>query len=162
MRMRIARPHHLAAILKDLYGIDPVQRSEFEVLPGPCVDHASNLGDAHASYGEAVIGEEADDPADASLRVRDKQFFLVVFKSLNIRLQCGEIIVENECALVLGIADSPGARITRTQIAIRIVGDRRWRCLFLNLTLPGTLRPVRRNQHPFACQGVPSSVRLFR
>src|SRR5450759_778742 len=55
-----------------------------------------------------------------------------------------------------------GARVARTQIAAGVVIGLRGDGLCFHLPLPGTLRAVRRNQHPFARQRIEPAVRIFR
>ena len=161
MWMWIARAHHLAAILENLNGGDPVPGAKFEILVSPRVDHAPNLRDTHACDRQAVIRQEAYDTADAALRLRDQKALLVRLKLLDIRLERSEIIVEDERALVYRVADSAGAGISRTKITIRIVVNGGGRRRFLHLTLPRTLRSMRRHEHPFPSEGVQTAMRLF-
>ena len=63
--------------------------------------------------------------------------------------------------IVLRIAHSSGAGISRTQVAGGIVGRTADRSELLDRALPRTLGAMRRNQHPLVGQRVKSPVRLF-
>jgi hypothetical protein len=71
--MRVAGPHHFASIFEDLNGVDPTKRTQFQVLIGPGIDDAPDVGAAHAGNGKTMIRMETDDAADASLGLRDQE-----------------------------------------------------------------------------------------
>ncbi len=76
-----------------------------------------------------------------------------------VSLQRLKIIVEHERVRVVGIASAADAQVPRTEIAIRVMGERRRRRFRLTLALPGALRAVGRHQDPFAGQRIESAVR---
>src|ERR1700722_12416669 len=68
--------------------------------------------------------------------------------------QGSKIIVENKSAGIARISFALGARVAGTKVAGRIVGQCRFRRNAFDLTLPRSLRALRRNQHPFSGEGV--------
>jgi hypothetical protein len=161
MRVWITGAHHLAAILEDLHESDVRLRAEFDELIRPGVDHRDNLLDAHARKRQVVARIEAHHPARARFRLRPKKVSVFKASARRIPAQRCEVILENKRRFVGRIANATGARVPRTQIAGRVVGwPRVWRQL-LNLSLPGTLGTMRRNQNPFAGQCIPPSVRML-
>lgn len=76
-------------------------------------------------------------------------------------LQCGEVILKNKCRIVARIVNPAstlisGAKVT-SRIVLRTILGRNVFCR----PLPGPLRPVRRNQHPFVSERIEAAMRLL-
>uniref|UniRef100_A0A1I8IA06 Inhibitor_I29 domain-containing protein n=1 Tax=Macrostomum lignano TaxID=282301 RepID=A0A1I8IA06_9PLAT len=79
-----------------------------------------------------------------------------------VRHERGEIVIEQVGAGVVGINGATGTSGTRAQRISMQTGRRLGRAGFASfgLALPGPLGPVRRHQHPVACQRVEPPVRM--
>jgi len=55
--------------------------------------------------------------------------------------------------------DTPGARVSRTEITLGVVGKARIRGLFGGLALPGAVGALRRDQDPLAEEGIVAAMR---
>src|SRR5256885_607713 len=73
MRMRIAGSHHGAAILEDLYVLDPLHRAEFGVLVGPDINYPAYIANLHCCESQIVAGREAHHAANPRFGSRDNQ-----------------------------------------------------------------------------------------
>ena len=79
------------------------------------------------------------------------------------RPQRGEVVREDERALVRRVALAVGAGIARAEVAIGVVGGRRVRAggrFPFALAEPGTARPTGRDEHPVAAERIPAAVRI--
>ena len=162
VRVRIARPHHRPAILKNLHVPEIRLRAQRSVLLGPRIHDFPNIGDVHPRQRQTVVGMETHHSAPPPLPLRTQQLrrgprpapswrrWMELRRPLTPRLrcigqQCRIIVIENVNAFILGRDFPPGARIPRTQIALGIVvhiGEPR---SLVDLALPRPIRPVRRH-----------------
>src|SRR5258708_5179583 len=163
MRMRIARAHHLAAVLENLHVADSGDQGKLRELRSPRADDLFDFGQAHAGQRQIVPRREAHDAADARLALGYQQALV-----LNIQVpwgriffQRGEVILEDKCGKVLRIARPTRALIARTKIAGGIVLRPLSRWHRFNRALPGTLGAMRGDQYPFASESIEPPVRLF-
>ena len=60
--------------------------------------------------------------------------------------------------LVLGIALAACAFVSRAQVALRVVGGPVFGRCFLDLSQPGALRSMRRNENPFIRQWIVAAM----
>jgi hypothetical protein len=81
--------------------------------------------------------------------------------TLGVRQIGGEVVYEDMGRSVLRIAFLIGAQVAGTQVTLRVIaGPVRRRARF-DAALPRSLGAVRRNEDPFAGQGVEPAVRLI-
>lgn len=158
VRMRIAGAHHGAAVLENLYVVDEVAASEIGELLPPHFDDCDDFFLVHARQGQIVAGRKASDAAEAWFRLRNNQLVLLDLCSYRAGTKRRVIVVEDEDGGISGIALAASTGIARTKITVWIVsrlGALRYR---IDLTLPGTLRAMRRNQHPLAGEDIQASM----
>ncbi len=162
MGMRVAAPHHGALVLEHLDVADAVTRPQAHDLVGPCVDDEADRARLQAGQGEVVARREADDAADARLRMlppqRVRGRFRRRLRGRAVGAQGGEVVVEGESAGVGRVAHAAGAPVARAQRALRVVARQRLLRRRLRLPLPGTVQPSGRAQHPLVEQRVVASV----
>src|SRR5688572_15424446 len=93
---------------------------------------------------------EAQDTREAALGMRDEQAaFGLGGAGVEARGdERGEIVFEDERPFIRRIARATRARVAGTEIATRIVGRPLLARARLALTLPRTLRPLRRDEDP--------------
>src|SRR6202163_470049 len=105
MRMRIARPHHRAAIFEDLHVIDLWHLRQLLELGSTGMDHDFNIFRRHRGEGKVVARGEADYPAKARFTLCEKQstVFEVEAVVANRRFERRKIIVENKRAGVVSL-----------------------------------------------------------
>src|SRR5450631_2661430 len=122
--MRIAGTHHGAAVFEDLDVVDVFQAGQFSKLFDPGADYQFDLVQRHGSEREIVTRREANHAANPGLRFGDKQAHTVDVETSveDLRLQGGEVVLENERRWVRRISNPAGADVARAQVAIRIVG----------------------------------------
>ena len=142
MRMRIARPHHRAAIFEDLHVIDLRHLRQFLELGSPGMDHVFNLFRRHRGEGKVVARGEADYPANARLALRDQQspVFEVEAVVANRRFECRKVIFENKRAGVSRVEDPARPRISRAKVASGVIFGLVFSRNFFDLPLPRTAR----------------------
>ena len=158
VRMRVRAAHDLAAVLEDLDGGDVSARAEIDRLFDPDVDDALDVGDVHLRQRQVVARREAEHAAEAGFAFRHEQPVLAPLRR-RVRVERGEVVVEHERVPIVRIARAVGAEVAGTEIAIRIMGDRRRGGDRLALALPRALHPVRRDERPFAGQRIEAAVR---
>jgi hypothetical protein len=78
-----------------------------------------------------------------------------------VRFHDGKVVVEHECVLVGRIADTTGASIAGTQVAVGLVGSFVSGGSRFRSSLPGTRGPVRGYQHPLIGERVEAALRIF-
>src|ERR1700677_2913983 len=156
--MRITRPHHLATIFKNLHIGKRGMSTQFLMLFDPYVDHAANLGQRHACESEIMLRRKTNYTANSRLAMLDKQALFAATFFNQIGNERGIVIVENQCSVVVGIASSGGPSVSGTHIARRIVRRLAYNTCRLNLPLPGSLRPLRRNQLPLPGKRIEAPV----
>src|ERR1700722_16264823 len=95
--MGITRPHHGAAVLKDLHIADIVPRAKFDVLLAPDIHDRADLFHGHLCQSEIMSRREADDPADTILALGNQKPlpFLIVREPWSVELQSRIIILKN-------------------------------------------------------------------
>src|SRR5882724_6941617 len=101
--------------------------------------------------------------AEAGLALGDQEAPIVDIETLTLRsrLQCGEIIVEEERRWILRIANAAGARISGAEIALGVICRFECRLHGRYLALPGARGAVRGDQHPLVSQSVAPAMRIF-
>ena len=107
-------------------------------------------------------GEKQTTRQSARLRFGEQQAVLLEAVQRRAGLERGEIVIENERAGVGRIAHAAGARVARTQVAGGVVIGLCGAASFFHLPLPGALRAVRRNQHPFAGERIEPAMGILR
>jgi len=110
-------------------------------LPGG--DHLLQRRQRQFGQGLAVIGREADHPADAARALAAHQRIVAVGRRRRIAHQRGEIVGENVGAAIIRITIAGDARVARAQETVGIVRRQRFRGDGLLLALPGALGAVR-------------------
>jgi len=145
MGMRVRRAHHLPAVLEDLHVADPRVGEQLGVLLGPDVDHALDRVRRQVAQAEVVARRVAHDAARPILAV-------------TFRNERGEVVREHERAVVVPVAHAAGALVARAEIAGRVLFRQPLGRHALDLSLPRSLRPLRRHQHPLAAQRVEAPV----
>ena len=93
------------------------------------------------------------------MAARDEQIGVIACGFRGLLRQRRKIIVEDENALVLRVARAPGAHVAGAKIAIRVVSCGLRLLRPLHLPLPGSVRAMRRNQHPLARERIQAAVR---
>src|SRR6266849_4525748 len=164
MWMRVAAPHDLATILKDLDIIDVGQRSKVGVLMRPDVDDCCNLLEAHTWQSQVVAWRKTHDPAGASLVFGNQQFSCALIDSgvRHIGSQRGKIVGEDKSRAIVGITDAASALVARTKIAAHLIARGLQDGASLNVALPWSLCTMRRNQHPFPMERVEAPMRHWK
>ena len=161
VRMRIAGAHHGAAIFEDLYVVDGRVGAEFSILLDPRVHNLAQVGQLHTGDSQVMARRETYYPADARLGFGDEEPLALETVWRRPRFERCKIVIEDECRCVVRISFSAGARVAGAEVALRIVIRLAGGLVFLQLPLPGSLRAVRRNQHPFASQWIEAAVRVL-
>ena len=161
--MRVAGAHRGAAILKDLHVIDLRHRSHFLELRRPGMDHTFDIFRLHRGECEVVARRKADHTAKSGFAFGYNQspVFHVHTVAGCGRLQRGKVIVEDERVGIPRINDSASPGISRTEIAGRVIFRLFVNGNVLELPLPGSACPMRRNQHPLVGKRVQSAMRIF-
>ena len=159
VRMRIAGAHHGAAVLENLYVVDEVAASEIGELLAPHFDDCDDFFLVHARKGQIVAGRKASDAADAWFRLRNNQLaFCWSVCFYRVGTKRGVIVVEDEDGGIRRIAFAAGTSIARTKITVWIVSRLGALGCGFDLTLPGTLRAMRRNQDPLAGENIQAAM----
>src|ERR1700722_7988006 len=156
VRMRIACAHHRTTILEDLHVADVVARTQLNGLFDPRIHHRTNLLHRHLRQREVMTRRKTDHPAGSALALGDKESLagLVTREPWSVQLQCCKVILEDIGAGVFFSPRSGGPHVSRTQIAVRIVGQRSRSSLGLGLPLPRSLRPMGGHQYPLPLQRI--------
>ncbi len=162
MRVRIAGSHHLAAIFENLHVANHRHPAQFGILRCPGIDHQLEIRRRHARYGQIVARRKTGYPADARLTFRNQQPFAVRGLDRCAWQHRGEVVVEYEGAGVVGITRAARSRVTRAEIAARVIRRLGLLLVFLHLPLPGSLRAMRRDQHPRSVQDIKAAMRVLR
>ena len=123
--MRIAGAHHGAAVLEDLDVAEDGIGAEGAVLVGPGVDDAADVGDCHAREGEAVVGVEAEDAAEAALALGDAGVARGVagVSARGVGEERRVVVVEDEDACRMRGVLAAGAGVAGTEVAGGVVVD---------------------------------------
>jgi hypothetical protein len=148
MRMRVARPHRSAAVLEDLDVPDALIATELGVLVGPYLDDALNRSLWEVAEPEIVPRGVADHTTGAVL-------------SRAFREECREVVREHEGAIVLGVLRTACARVAGAEIAVRIMLGQMLGRGRLDLTLPGSLRSLRRYEHMLSGERIAAPVGVY-
>jgi hypothetical protein len=127
-------------------------------LLGPGIDDRPDLGRRHAGQRQVVPRMVAHHPAQARLALHPEQRVIVGLIMGSVGQQRHEIVVEYERAVIGRVGDAAHPLVAGAQVAFRIVMGRHVADIIFDLSLPGTFGPVRRNQHPLACQGVEAAM----
>ncbi len=161
MWVRVGGAHRRALVLEELHVVDLRAAAQIENLLGPQIHHLANGGRLHFRQGEVVAWAEADDTADARLRLGLQQLTLAHITARSIGEQGSKVVFKDKGAGVLWVLVPAGAFVAGAEIAARVVlGAVVGRNLF-HLAEPGALGAVRRNQHPVAIERVAPPVRVF-
>jgi len=158
VRMRVARAHHLAAILKYLYITDKVLSPEIEILIHPLVDNDPDLVGFHPGESQAVVRRKAQYAAYASFAASDEQLAIVDLTLWNLRLQRGKIVIKNEGSFVIGIFVSARALVRRAEITFWVLLWWKLRVRRVFVSLPRALCPMRRDDQPLARKWIETSM----
>ena len=132
--------------------------AQFVELIDPHIDDQAQLGNAHARNRQVMARRKAAYAAQAALAVGDQQITFLDRDFLRIWQQGREIVVENEGRGVVRILFPACTRISGTEIAGWVIVWRIFERSFLYFALPGPLRAVRRDEHPFARERVEAPV----
>jgi hypothetical protein len=166
VRVRVARAHHLAAVLEQLDVPHVGAGAELRRLLRPQVDHGAHARRAERGEGEVVPRREADDAAGARLGLRGEQPRRVEHHRIGRRgvvggvgLERRVVVGEDEGARVVGVALAVGAHVPGAQVARGVVGRTLGGGRLLDLALPGALRTVRGDEHPLTGERVEAAVR---
>jgi len=159
VRMRIAGAHHRAAVFKNLHMLDEGLSGKLSVLRSPRLHHGLDLRNGHARKRQAVVRMEAEHTAYPALLLCTQQPRSGRGRHRRIRQQSGIVVIECEYRCVIGIPVPPSAFIPGAEIAFRVVMERSGSFRLPRLSLPRTLCPVRRDEHPVATQRVVAAVR---
>jgi hypothetical protein len=145
--MRIAGPHHGAAVFEYLYVVDVFEPGQFPKLFDPGLDNEFDLIPRHRRQREIVTRRKANHAANSRFSFGDQQAFVVNVETSvgGLRFQGREIILENEGGGVLRIADSSSPRVARTKVASGIVGGLGSGRKLRYLSLPRTRGAMGRN-----------------
>ena len=140
VRMGIARPHHLPAILEDLDIIDKRQTTDLPILFRPGADDLEQFRLFHPRESEVMARRETDDAAQTRLALSDDQS-VIIDQPAGRRLtaQGGEIVLEDEDPGVIRVGGAAGARVCRAEITIRVIGGAVNGGDLLDLPLSGSL-----------------------
>ena len=124
--MGVRSAHRLATVLEDL---DPGPvLAQFVGLVGPDVDDPPDLVTTHPAEVEVVPRRVAHDPARPPLALRAEQAVAAVPPFVGRRRpQRGEVVREDERALVRRVPLTAGAGVAGAEIALGVVGGRRVR-----------------------------------
>src|SRR5712691_10127567 len=97
-------------------------------------------------------GRKAQNAAHASFWFGDEQALVFDVEALpgDVRFERGEIVLENECSRVSGIANPAGALVPRAQVAIGVVCGLRGVLRSRHFALPWACGPMRRDQYPLS------------
>ena len=143
MRMRIARAHHLAAILKDLYMIDKWLFAKIPILVCPFVNDAFYFLNLHPRKRQAVIRVKNKRHDRCRARLCDQQGLGIQLAFGNIGLQGRKVVIKKINARICRIDLVACSFICRAEITFGVV---RWESLsarLLGLALPWSLGAVR-------------------
>ncbi len=134
VRMRIARAHHLAAILEDQHVSEVATRIELGELRSPGTHDACCFLLRQVAERQIVPRRIAQHAAFARDRLRREQS-LAFRACITCRIECRKVVRENVRLRVLQIHSTVRALVAGTQIALRIVREssRRRRCFVLPL-----------------------------
>ena len=156
VRMRVGAAHHRTLVLEHLH--PGVAGAELSRLRGPAVDHGAQRDVVEVGERRRVVVRPADDTALAAHRLRREQGVgrLVGGRAVG---QGREIVGEHERAAVVGVDDAARPLGARTKIAVRVVRHARLDRRLLHLPEPGSLRALRRHQHPTPGERVAAPMR---
>src|ERR1700722_12720305 len=145
--MRIAGAHHGAAIFENLDVIDIFQFAQLSELFYPCVDDQLNFLPTHRGECEIVTRRKTNHAANSRFRLGDEQTHVVdvEMSARGLRLQGGEVIVEDERGGVRGVSNSARPDIARAKIAVRVVSRLGCSWDLRYFPLPRTRRAMRRD-----------------
>ena len=158
--MRIGRAHYGSAILENLnpgIGLAQLRR-----LPYPNFDDGIDFGNRHFGQSEIMARRIADDTCCSSQRFQSKQRLQSGFKWRRIGQDRGEIVCEDEGAVIVRIALPIGSDVARAKITLRIIRRERVGGRALKFALPGAHGALRRNQNPFVEQGIVAAMWMIR
>jgi hypothetical protein len=91
-----------------------------------------------------VAGRKTEYLANAALASRYYEPRIVDIVRRYLREEGGKVVYEEKGPLIVWVFDSAGAAVSRTQVAFRVVGERRSGGRGFSLSLPWALRPVGR------------------
>src|SRR5437016_2587601 len=100
---------------------------------------------------------KTNDATDARLSFCNQSTFLELLHR-RVRPQRRKVVVEDERVRVVEIARASRPLIARTQIASWIILGKFWRLRLFNLSLPRTVGPLRRYEHPLSRQRVVTTM----
>src|SRR6516164_6649290 len=162
MGVRIAGTHHGTAIFENLDVLNVVKRTELLELPSPAIDHSSDIGAVHHGKSQIVFWGKTEHTADSGFGLGDEKIFFVDRAVLAMGQQRREVVVEDENMVVMGVHITRGAPVARAHVTGWIVGELASGAGGFDLALPGALSAVRRDQNPFAGEGIEAAMGLFR
>ena len=158
MRVRVAGAHQFAAVFEDLHVADPGDLRKRSVLLDPSVNDAPQFLSVHSRNGEIVARSETQYSADAAVGLGDEQTILLVLQRLDFGQKRGKIVVEGVSSGILRSLLAAGSLVSRAEITIGIVSNRRWRWKLFHFSLPRALGPLRRDEHPLAQERIEAFV----
>jgi hypothetical protein len=88
----------------------------------------------------------------------DEQISFVYFTRRSVLLKRGKVIIKNECMFVVGISIAAGPFVPWAEIAFRVVTRRDSSIGLFLLALPRAFCAVWRNNQPFVCQWIESTM----
>ncbi len=158
VRVGIGAPHRRALVLEDL---DPaIALAQLGRLRAPGIDHLTQRRQRELGQRLRMVGREADHAAGAARAHALEQRVGRSRRVGRVGRQCGEVVLEDIAALVVGIALAVDARVPGAQVAAGVVGRPRGAVDGLLLPLPGALGAVGRYQHPVAAERIVAAVRM--
>ncbi len=156
VRVRVGRPHVLAAVLEHEHGA--VSPAELGDLLDPQTDHLLDLRCRHQREIEVVPGGEAQDPAGAGPGPNLQERALLGRGLGRVRTQGGEVVDEREGPFVRGVPLASRPLVAGTQVAARVVSGPWRRVRRLRPAEPRAGRAARRHQYPSPVQRVQPPV----
>src|SRR2546421_10655391 len=142
VRMRIARAHHLAAVLEDLHVINPWNFPKRAVLFDPAVHDGAQFRDAHSRNSEIMARRKTHHAADSLLHSPNKQAARIKLELPDVRQHRRVIVIKSVRFRITWRLRSARALITRAQIAVRIERDRRRSYELFHFPLPRPPHPM--------------------
>jgi hypothetical protein len=156
VRVRVRTSHDLTLVLEHL---DPaVSPAKFKGLLSPDINHPADVFNRHFRQGEVMPRREADDTALAHYILGSDQGMGGGCSTVIVRQERGKVICENKRVLVIGIDPAPGARVARAEVTAGVVARKVYLWKGLDLSQPGPLSAMRRNQDPIAGERVVTAV----
>src|SRR5713101_1453338 len=161
MGMRIARPHHRAAVFEDLHVTDGGVGRQLPGLIAPFVHDGTDGRRAHRRQSQIVARRKTQNATDSRFGARDDQIFDVLLAWRRSWKQSGKIVVEDESSGVGGIPRPTRPEISRAHVTAGVVFRNLLGFDSFRLSLPRPLGPVRRDENPFTRERIEAAMRML-